>query len=93
MEKKVKIVKLITAIIVAVMIVCTIIFTCQLVKIANYKEKTAELQTRKTELIESIQKYDAPNSYYNNNRSEYLEDYAREVLGWGKSGEIWYTSK
>ena len=31
--------------------------------------------------------YDADN----NNREEYLENYARDMRGWGENGEIWYT--
>lgn len=91
MEKQVKTIKIITAITVVIMFVCIIILACQLVKIGNLKEKTNELQTQKEQLIQDIYNYDSTNSYYNNNRSEYLENYAREMLGWGENDETWYT--
>ena len=61
--------------------------------IDNLREKNSNLESYKAELIEQINTYDATNSYYNNNRTEYLENYAREVLGWGQAGDTWYTSK
>ena len=93
MEKKVKSIKITTAITFVIMFICIIVLTIQFVKIANLKEKNKNLVEYKQELVNDINNYNSTNSYYNNNRSEYLEDYAREVLGWGKADEIWFTKK
>lgn len=93
MEKNVKAVKITTIITIIIMFVCIIILTCQLFKINNLKEKTNNLQTYKEQLLEDIYNYNTTNAYYDNNRQEYLENYARETLGWGESGEVWYTKK
>ena len=93
MEKKIKSIKIITIITCIIVFISTIILAFQFVKIANLREKTAGLETHKTELIEQINDYNAANAYYNNNRTEYLENYAREVLGWGIAGDTWYTSE
>ncbi len=88
---KVKIVKLTTIITMIIMFVCIIVLTCQFVKIGNYRKQTHNLETEKQTLIEEIYNFNTSNSYYDNNRSEYLEEYARENLTWGQPGETWYT--
>lgn len=93
MEKHIKAIKITTIISIIVMFACIIILTCQLFKINNLKEKNSQLQTQKEQLIEDIYNYNTTNTYYGNNRQEYLENYAREMLGWGESDEIWYTKK
>ena len=93
MEKQVRTIKIITAISVVVMFICIIILTFQFIKIGNLRHKTNELTEYKAELVEQINNYNTTNQYYNNNRTEYLENYAREVLGWGQNGSTWYTSK
>ena len=92
MEKKTKAVKFITIITCVIMFVSIIILAFQFVKIANLREKNNNLESYKSELIDQINAYDTTNAYYNNNRTEYLENYAREVLGWGLEGDTWYTS-
>ena len=91
MNKNLKAIKIITIISIILMFVCIIVLTCQLFKINNLKEKNNQLQTQKEQLIQDIYNYNTTNSYYGNNRQEYLENYAREMLGWGESDEIWYT--
>ena len=93
MEKKVKTIKIVTAITFVVMFICIIVLALQFVKIANLKEKNQSLNSYKQELINEISNYNSANSYYDNNQSEYLENYAREVLGWGKADETWYVKK
>lgn len=90
MEKKFKGIKITTIIACVVIFLCIIILTIQFVKIGNLKEKNSNLENYKAQLIESINNYDSTNDYYNNNRTEYLESYAREVLGWGLDGDTWY---
>ena len=91
MEKKLKAIKITTILSMIIMFVCIIILTCQLFKINNLKQKNSDLSTQKEQLIEEIYNYNTTNTYYDNNRQEYLENYAREMLGWGTSGEVWYT--
>ncbi len=91
MAKKEKVIRLITSITVAVMFILLVILAFQLIKIANLKTKSKNLNNYKTELVSEINNYNATNTYYNNNREEYLENYAREVLGWGEQDETWYT--
>ena len=90
MNKKVKAVKLLTIISVIIMSICIIVLTCQIIKIANLKSKQKSLTAEKEYLVSEIYNYNSANAYYDNNRQEYLENYAREVLGWGENGETWY---
>ena len=93
MEKKLKLIKTTTIIASIIMFICIIVLAFQFIKIGNLRHKTEELTSYKTELVEQINNYNSTNQYYNNNRTEYLENYAREVLGWGQAGDTWYTSK
>jgi cell division protein FtsB len=93
MDKKVKSVKIITILSTIIMCISIIVLTCQIVKIANLKNKEKELIRERDYLISEIYNYNSANAYYNNNREEYLENYAREMLGWGEKDEIWYTKK
>ena len=92
MEKKIKAIKISTIITCIVMFISIIVLVFQFVKIANLREKNENLESYKQELVQQINDYDSANSYYSNNRTEYLENYAREVLGWGQSDDTWYTS-
>ncbi len=76
-----------------VMFVCIIILSCQFIQISNYKRETNNLEAEKQALIQEIYNYNTSNSYYDNNRSEFLEEYARESLTWGSAEEVWYTNK
>lgn len=91
MKNKVKFVKIATIITTVVMFVCIIILACQFVKIVNYRNQENRLETEKQRLVNEIYNYNTANDYYNNNRSEFLEEYAREDLLWGQDGEYWYT--
>jgi len=88
-----KTVKIITCVTLVIVFICAIILIFQFVKIANLKSTEKNLQTQKEQLIEDIYNYNTSNTYYNNNRSEFLEDYARENLVWGKEDEVWYVKK
>jgi len=91
MEKKIKVIKIITILTCIILFMCTLILSFQFVKIANLREKSKDLENRKTEIISQINEYDATNKFYNN-RTEYLENYAREVLGWDLNNDTWYTT-
>ena len=91
MKNSAKTVKIITIVTIALIFICAIILSCQFVKISNMKATEKQYQTKKEQLIQEIYNYNTTNSYYNNNRSEFLEDYAREQLVWGTQDEIWYV--
>ena len=93
MEKQVKTIKIITILSIIVMFVCIIILTCQLIKIGNLKEQNKELTYQKEQLLDDIYNYNTSNAYYGNNRQEFLENYARESMFYGKDGEVWYTKQ
>jgi len=93
MDKKIKAIKITTILTCIVMFVCIIVLVFQFVKIANLREKTDKFESYRNSLVEQINEYDAANTYYNNNRTEYLEDYAREVLGWGAEEDKWFTGQ
>ena len=93
MDKKVRNVKIITIISIVLIFICTIILAIQLVKINNLKEQSKNLEVYKEQLIDDINNYSASNNYYENNRDEYQEKYAREELGWGEKDEKWYVKK
>lgn len=93
MEKQIKTIKIITILSIIVMFVCIIILTCQLIKIGNLKEQNKELTYQKEQLLDDIYNYNTSNAYYGNNRQEFLENYARESMFYGKDGEVWYTKQ
>ena len=88
-----KAIRIVTIIAFIIVVLCTIILTCQFVKISNMKKTEASLQSQREHLVQEIYNYNTSNSYYNNNRSEFLEDYAREYLVWGENGETWYVKQ
>lgn len=93
MDKKIRNIKLITIISMIMIFICITILSVQLIKINNLKRQSNILQTQKEKLINDINNYSSANDYYANNRTEYLENYAREELGWGEKDENWYVKK
>lgn len=84
--KKFNAVKLISIICAVLFFALTIILIVEFVNIANLNNKEKALQARLSDVEQSIVDVTNQNNYLNS--SEYLEDYAREVLGWGKDGEV-----
>ena len=85
-EKTVKIISVICAVL-SFVLVCVLIF--QLAKIGNLQRKEEELTKHLNALEQQIVEYTNENNYIKTN--EYLEEYAREVLGWGKEGEMYFN--
>lgn len=85
-QKNVKIAKILTISVATVMFLLCVVLVFQFVKISNLKQHQKELSSRLTELEKSILHYDSENSYLES--SDFIEDYAREVLGYGKAGEV-----
>lgn len=84
--KKFNAVKLISVICAVLFFALTIILIVEFINIANLNNKEKALQARLSDVEQSIVNVTNQNNYLNS--SEYLEDYAREVLGWGKDGEV-----
>lgn len=86
-------------IMILVIAVCFFVLLFEFVKISNLKSKNNDLKKSYQNLqqqyadLDSKLNYvgdpDNPYSNYNN----YLEDYAREVLNWGKSGHEYFIEK
>mgnify|MGYP003297458718 CR=1 FL=1 len=86
--KRVNTVKIVSIICAIVFFVLSIILIIEFVNIANLKQKEKQLNLRLQEVTSSISETTKQANYLNSN--EYLEDYARENLGWGKNGEVIY---
>ncbi len=84
-EKVVKLISIICAIVMFALI-CVLIF--QFTKISNLKNKENQLKGHLSSLEQQIVDYTNENNYLQS--KEYLEDYAREVLGWGKENEMYF---
>lgn len=85
-EKTVKLISVICAV-VSFVLVCVLLF--QFVKISNLQQKEKELTHNLQSLEQQIMEYTNEKNYTSSN--EYLEDYAREVLGWGKENEMYFN--
>lgn len=84
-EKLVKLISIICAIVMFALI-CVLIF--QFTRISNLKNKENQLKGHLSSLEQQIIDYTNENNYLQS--KEYLEDYAREVLGWGKENEMYF---
>lgn len=84
-EKVVKLISIICAIVMFALI-CVLIF--QFTKISNLKNKENQLKGHLSSLEQQIVDYTNENNYLQS--KEFLEDYAREVLGWGKENEMYF---
>lgn len=84
-SKTVKLISVICAVLMFAL-VCVLIF--QFVRISNLKQKEKQLSDTLSQLETNIVDYTNESNYLRS--SEYLEDYAREVLGWGKNNEMYF---
>lgn len=83
-------VQLITIFTVIIMLLCIILLVWQFAKINTLNARKEALLTQKEYLDKSIFDYENLNSYYSNNREDYLEEYARQTLNWAQNNETWY---
>jgi cell division protein FtsB len=86
-------VKLATALAVVLFVTLLVLLTVQYVKINQLENTQAKLNTELTALMEARQNYESEYTYIENNYNEYVEDYVREVLGWGRENEIKFQSE
>lgn len=90
-------VKLISTIVVCITAVLFVVLLFQFAKIVSLKTKQRHLKTTIEQTQKQITEYDELLDYIQFNDGEYsqefLENYAREVYGWGKAGRTYYTNK
>ena len=87
--------KIWSTIIICMMVLLLVILIVQFTNIINMKNKQKKLELAYKETQEQIQEYDELIDYINYSDGEYnqdfLENYAREVYGWGKANRKYYT--
>ena len=81
-------VKLGTVLAVVVFAVLLVLLTFQYVSLNNLQRDESALTEQLNSLEEVYQNYEEQYDYIYNNEAQYVEDYVREVLGWGREGEI-----
>ncbi len=84
--------KILTIVISCVIFVCVCVLLFEFIRIANLKNTKHKLQDNLNAMQQEIYDYTQMNSYYSD-RETYLEEYAREVLNWGKADRTYYTAK
>ena len=77
-----------TVLAVLLVFVLVVLLIFQYVSFWNLKHKQNALNEQLQQLQTEKALYEAEYEYKNSD--EYIEDYAREVLGWGKEGNIYY---
>ena len=90
-------IKIVGTILICVLVLLAIILVVQFTNIVTLKNKEKKLNTAYQQTQQQIEEYDELLDYMNYSNGEYnqdfLESYAREVYGWGKSNRTYYTSK
>ena len=86
-------VKLLTALAVIVFAVLLVLLTFQYVSLNNLERTEQVLATELNTLVETRENYEAEYEYIENHYNDYIEDYVREVLGWGRENEIQFQSE
>ena len=87
--KSVKSVKIFSIIVVLVISISFLVLIFQFLKINTLKQRRNELERSLTNLEEQIEEYNGIINKYDN-RDEYIEEYARDVLNLVDKDEIWY---
>lgn len=86
-----KAIKWISVVTVVLIFILAIVLVFEFVKINELKNKEKLLLNSVSNMEQSIVDYTNANDYLNS--SDYVEDYARENLGWGAENEIRFESK
>ncbi|PKK95842.1 MAG: hypothetical protein CVV59_01565 [Tenericutes bacterium HGW-Tenericutes-4] len=86
-------VKLVTVFAVMLIVFLFVLLTFQYVKINELEHAQNRLSSELIELTEIRQTYETELDYIENNYNSYVEDYVREVLGWGRQNEIKFKSE
>lgn len=85
-------VKALTALAVIVFAALLVFLTFQYIKLNNLSNTEQALATELNNLVEARENLEGEYDYIENHYNDYIEDYVREVLGWGREGEIKFTS-
>lgn len=91
--------KIISVIVILVIVICFFVLMYEFIKIGNLKSKNAQLEKTSSALQQEYAELDSKTNYVGDpdnpysNYQNYLEDYAREVLNWGKEGHTYFIEK
>jgi cell division protein FtsB len=81
-------VKALTALAVVVFVALLVFLTFQYIKLNNLSNTQTALENELINLVEQRQALEGEYNYIDNHYNDYIEDYVREMLGWGRDGEI-----
>lgn len=84
-EKQIRTAKILSITVVAVLFLLAVLLVFQFVKINHLKSEEYKLNKYLQQLENEIINYSSESAYLNSDK--YIEDYAREVLGYGLNGE------
>ena len=90
-------VKILSTILICVMALLLIILIIQFTNLITLKGKQKKLETAYAQTQRQMEEYDELIDYIDYSNGEYsqefLESYAREVYGWGKTNRTYYTQE
>lgn len=90
-------IKVVSTILICVLVLLVAILIVQFANIVALKNKERKLEATYKQNQQQIEEYDELLDYINYSNGEYnqdfLENYAREVYGWGKANKTYYTSE
>lgn len=86
---KTKTLKILTIVLSAVIFVSAVILLYEFIRIANLKSTQKKLQSNLDATTNAVYEYSDKNAYYAD-RANFLEEYAREVYGWGKTDRTYF---
>lgn len=84
-QKQIRTAKFLSITVVTVMFLLAVVLVFQFVKIYHLKSEENQLNKYLQQLENDIIHYSSENAYLKSDK--YIEDYAREVLGYGLNGE------
>ena len=90
-------IKLLSTILICVLVLLLVILIIQFTNIITLKNKQKKLEATYKQTQQQIEEYDELIDYIDYSNGEYsqefLENYAREVYGWGKTNRKYYTKQ
>lgn len=94
-QRKSSKIKALCTILICVLVLLFVILVAQFTNIITLKNKQKKLEATYQHTQQQIEEYDELIDYINFSDGEYsqefLESYAREVYGWGKTNRHYYT--
>lgn len=90
-------IKILSTILICVLVLLLVILIIQFTNIITLKNKQKKLETTYKQTQQQIEEYDELIDYIDYSNGEYnqefLESYAREVYGWGKTNRKYYIKQ